>query len=42
MAFFLAVTNVLIKEKRYDEKFVQEKTYGLEQLRDHVRKYTPE
>lgn len=42
MAFFLAVTNVLIEEKRYDEKFVQEKTYGLEQLKDHVRKYPPE
>jgi thiosulfate reductase/polysulfide reductase chain A len=42
MAFFLAVTNVLIEEKRYDEKFVQEKTYGLEQLKDHVRKYSPE
>ncbi|MEW6188458.1 MAG: molybdopterin-dependent oxidoreductase [Thermodesulfobacteriota bacterium] len=42
MAFFLAVTNVLIEEKRYDEQFVQEKTYGLEQLREHVKKYTPE
>ncbi len=42
MAFFLAVTQVLIEEKRYDEKFVQEKTYGLEQLREHVRKYSPE
>jgi len=42
MAFFLALTQVLIEEKRYDEKFVDEKTYGLEQLRDHVRKYTPE
>ena len=42
MAFFLALTQVLIEEKRYDQKFVNEKTYGLEQLRDHVRKYTPE
>ena len=42
MAFFLAVTNVLISEKLYDEKFVAEKTHGFEQLAKHVKKYTPE
>jgi thiosulfate reductase/polysulfide reductase chain A len=42
MAFFLALTHVLIEEKRYDQKFVQEKTSGLEKLKDHVQKYSPE
>jgi thiosulfate reductase/polysulfide reductase chain A len=42
MAFFLALMHVLIEEKRYDRKFVEEKTFGLEKLREHVRKYTPE
>jgi thiosulfate reductase/polysulfide reductase chain A len=42
MAFFLAVANVLVSENLYDEKFVAEKTYGLEQLSKHVRGYTPE
>ena len=42
MAFFLAVANVLVSENLYDEKFVAEKTYGIEQLSKHVRRYTPE
>ncbi|MDX1779659.1 MAG: molybdopterin-dependent oxidoreductase, partial [Thermodesulfobacteriota bacterium] len=42
MAFFLAIANVLISEKLYDEKFVAEKTHGFEQLANHVKKYTPE
>ena len=42
MAFFLAIAHVLIKEKLYDEKFVAEKTYGIDKLTGHVEKYTPE
>lgn len=42
MAFFLALAHVLIEEKRYAEKFVTERTYGLDQLREHVRKYSPQ
>lgn len=42
MAFFLALTHVLIEEKRYDQKFVHDKTFGLENLKEHVRQYTPE
>jgi thiosulfate reductase/polysulfide reductase chain A len=42
MAFFLALMHVLIAEKRYDRKFVEEKTIGLEKLQQHVRHYTPE
>ena len=41
MAFFLAVTHVLIEEKRYDQKFVNEKTYGLEQLSAIMSGNTP-
>ncbi len=42
MAFFLAVAHVLIKEKRYDQKFVFQKTHGIEKLTAHVQKYTPQ
>ena len=42
MAFFLAIAHVLISEELYDKKFVAEKTHGFEELRTHVRKYTPE
>lgn len=42
MAFFLALAHVLIGEKRYAKKFVDEKTFGLEKLREHVLKYSPE
>ena len=42
MAFFLAVAHVLIAEKLYDKKFMTEKTHGFEQLRTHVRMYSPE
>ena len=41
MAFFLAIAHVLISEELYDKKFVTEKTNGFEQLRTHVKKYTP-
>jgi len=42
MAFLLAVAHVLIGEGIYDRKFVEEKTYGLEQLSAHVKPYSPE
>jgi len=42
MAFFLAVAHVLVSEKLYDEKFIQEKTFGIEQLSQHVKQYSPE
>jgi thiosulfate reductase/polysulfide reductase chain A len=42
MAFMLALAHVLIKEKLYDQKFVAEKTYGLEQLAKHVEPCTPQ
>ena len=42
MAFFLAIAQVLISEKLYDQKFVAEKTNGFDELGSHVQKYTPE
>ncbi len=42
LALMLALMHVLIGEELYDRQFVAEKTYGLEQLREHVRAYTPE
>ena len=41
MAFFLAVANVIIAEELYDKTFIKEKTFGFEELRGHVRQYTP-
>ena len=42
MAFFLAVAQVIISENLYDQKFISEKTSGFDELRAHVRQYTPE
>ncbi len=42
MAFFLAIANVITREKLYDKQFADEKLYGLEQLTKHVEQYTPE
>jgi len=41
-ALALAMLNVVVREKLYDEKFVREWTYGFEPLVEHVKKYTPE
>jgi thiosulfate reductase/polysulfide reductase chain A len=41
MAFMLALAHVIVFEELYDKKYIAEKTYGIEQLRDHVRKYDP-
>ena len=42
MSFFLAITHVIIHEKLYDEKYAQEKLYGLDKLTEHLKKYSPE
>ncbi len=42
MAFFLALSHVMVTEKRYDPVFIAEKTFGIEQLAEHVKKYSPE
>jgi thiosulfate reductase/polysulfide reductase chain A len=41
MAFMLALSHVIINEKLYDPQWIAEKTFGLEQLAEHVRPYTP-
>lgn len=42
MALMLALAHVLISEELYDKEFVANKTFGLEQLRNHVEQYTPQ
>jgi len=42
MAFMLALAHVIIGEKLYDPQWIADKTYGLEQLAEHVKQYTPE
>jgi len=42
MAFFLAVAHVIIKEELYDKTFIKNKTFGFEELREHVKQYTPQ
>ncbi len=42
LAFFLALLNVIIAEKRYDEAFVVKYTVGFDQLQKQVTQYTPE
>jgi thiosulfate reductase/polysulfide reductase chain A len=41
MAFMLALAHVIIEEELYDPAFIAEKTFGLEQLREHVKDYDP-
>ncbi|TDT80551.1 thiosulfate reductase/polysulfide reductase chain A [Pseudodesulfovibrio indicus] len=41
MAFMLALAHVIINEKLYDPQWIEEKTYGIEQLTAHVQPYTP-
>lgn len=40
-AFHLALLNVIIGERLYDQSFVSQYTVGFEQLANEVRKYTP-
>ena len=42
LAFFLALLNVIIAEKRYDEAFVNKYTVGFDQLQKEVAQYTPD
>jgi len=41
MAFMLALAHVIINEKLYNPQWIAEKTYGIEQLTEHVQQYTP-
>src|SRR5215467_7396189 len=41
LAFILALLNVIIGEKLYDEKFVDTYTSGFDKLAEHVKPYTP-
>ncbi len=41
-ALALGLLNVIIEDSLYDKDFVEKWTYGFEDLRDHVQKYTPE
>ena len=41
-ALALSFLNVIIEESLYDNNFVEKWTYGFEDLKDHVKKYTPE
>ncbi len=42
LALLLSWMHVLIEEDLYDRDYVERYTFGLEQLREHVRSYTPE
>ncbi|NIQ92490.1 MAG: molybdopterin-dependent oxidoreductase [Deltaproteobacteria bacterium] len=42
LAFFLALMHVIISEKLYDADYAAEKLFGLEQLGEHVKQYSPE
>jgi thiosulfate reductase/polysulfide reductase chain A len=42
LAFTLALINVIITEKLYNEAFVREYTHGFDELVEHIKPYTPE
>lgn len=42
VALINGIMNVILKEKWYDEKFVEERTEGFKELQKVVEKYTPE
>jgi len=42
IALLLAWMNILINENLYDKKFIEQNTYGFDQLKAHVQPYTPE
>jgi anaerobic selenocysteine-containing dehydrogenase len=41
-ALALAMINVIISEQLYDEEFITKNTVGFDELREHVKAYTPE
>ena len=42
IALLLAWMNVIIYEKLYDQAYIDKYTYGFEDLKNHVKNYTPE
>lgn len=42
IALLLAWINVILEEEIYDKKYVEKYTHGLEELKEHVKQYTPE
>lgn len=42
LALLLAWMNVIINNGWYDKEYVETYTYGFDQLKEHVQKYTPE
>lgn len=42
LAFVLALINVIITEKLYNESFVNQYTHGFDELVEHIKQYTPE
>lgn len=38
----MAWIHILIYENLYDKKYVEKYTFGFEQLKEHVKNYTPE
>jgi thiosulfate reductase/polysulfide reductase chain A len=42
LALALAMINVIIEEELYDKEFVDTWCYGFEELKEHVKEYTPE
>ncbi|MBC8344144.1 MAG: molybdopterin-dependent oxidoreductase [Bacteroidetes bacterium] len=42
MALLLAWIHVIIKEEWYDKKYVEKYTFGFEELKEHVKNFTPE
>jgi len=42
MALLLAWIHVIIKEEWYDKKYVEKYTFGFEELKEHVKDFTPE
>ncbi|RLG91692.1 MAG: molybdopterin oxidoreductase [Candidatus Hecatellales archaeon] len=41
-ALALGMINVIIDEKLYDEEFVEKWVFGFEELKQHIKKYSPE
>lgn len=42
IALLLAWMHVIIYEKRYNEEYIQQNTYGFEELKEYVAEFTPE
>jgi len=42
LALLLAWIHVIINENLYDKEYVEKYTYGFDELKEHVKKYTPE